>query len=518
VKKFEKMHRYLVIVGLLVVCAPAGAQAEYKDLLKEWEAYEPPVYLRSMESPTPAMALNATDQAFMDEKKNLAAAAAEWREALASPSPKKVFYYPDAQLLQSLQSAVSNDEAAAQAVAEQFSLKTIEALVFLRNSGIRAAEELFLASIEDFSQVSALDEILKRYSSFTRELMSPVGPMKGKDPIAMDFPYPGVLSLKGQIAQQEVRAAWEMLEKTRRDKVTSARISFWERLYNGKAKEVASETLTLLEYLEKTATKRYEAGKTNFQDVIKIRIERDILREKLKTLEEMYQNIEAKLVELLSLPLHTKLGRALQMETTKEIPALDSLYQLALEQNQELRRKRALIDKMERMVEMVETMVIPPFTLNLSLYENDAANKVGFTATKETFPVKTKGYTGTGLPKMPWFGSNDAYLRKTKQKLQALREDLKENEAVTLTMVREAWFDLDLARREELLYHDRVVQQTQAALDVSLRGYESGNVTFADIISSYKIWLQARLNRYKERSHLESAWAKLERTVGAKLR
>ncbi|MBW1789667.1 MAG: TolC family protein [Deltaproteobacteria bacterium] len=403
-------------------------------------------------------------------------------------------------------------------MAEQFSLKSMEALVFLRNPGIRAAEELFRASIEDFSQVSALDEILRRYAAFTKGLMTAVGPMKGKDPIRMAFPYPGVLSLKGQIAQQEVRAAWEILEKSRRDTVTSARISFWKLLYNLKAQNIASETLDLLEYLEKVATKRYEAGKTSFQDVIKVRIERDILGEKLKTLEETQRNIEAKLLELLSLPPDVRLGTPKRIETTREMPVLDTLYGLALERRQELRRKRAVIGKMERMVEMIETMVIPPFTLNLSLYEDEAINKVGFTATKETFPVKTKAYTGAGLPKMPWYGSNDAYLRKTKRKLQALREDLKENEAVTVTMVRKAWFDLDLARREELLYRDRIVQQTQAALDVSLRGYESGNVTFADMVSSYKIWLQARLNVYKKRSDLESAWAELEKTVGVTLR
>ncbi|MBW1819060.1 MAG: TolC family protein, partial [Deltaproteobacteria bacterium] len=235
-------------------------------------------------------------------------------------------------------------------------------------------------------------------------------------------------------------------------------------------------------------------------------------------LEETQRNIEAKLLELLSLPPDVRLGTPKRIETTREMPVLDTLYGLALERRQELRRKRAVIGKMERMVEMIETMVIPPFTLNLSLYEDEAINKVGFTATKETFPVKTKAYTGAGLPKMPGYGSNDAYLRKTKRKLQALREDLKENEAVTVTMVRKAWFDLDLARREELLYRDRIVQQTQAALDVSLRGYESGNVTFADMVSSYKIWLQARLNVYKKRSDLESAWAELEKTVGVTLR
>jgi len=35
-----------------------------------------------------------------------------------------------------------------------------------------------------------------------------------------------------------------------------------------------------------------------------------------------------------------------------EIPSLDDLYRIALEQRQELRQMRAMIGKMERMIEM----------------------------------------------------------------------------------------------------------------------------------------------------------------------
>ncbi len=95
---------------------------------------------------------------------------------------------------------------------------------------------------------------------------------------------------------------------------------------------------------------------------------------------------------------------------------------------------------------------------------------------KEPFAMATTASTGAGLPKMPWYGSNDAYLRETRQKLAALREDLKRMEDETVFRVREAWFRLDQARREEALYAGRVVGLSQAALDVSTRGYETGKV------------------------------------------
>jgi outer membrane protein TolC len=167
---------------------------------------------------------------------------------------------------------------------------------------------------------------------------------------------------------------------------------------------------------------------------------------------------------------------------------------------------------------MAETMILPPYTLNLSLYEDEAATTVGSAAKKERFPITSKVSKGAGLPKMPWYGAEDAYLRETRQKLSALTENLKEAEMITNTLVRNAWFELDRARRETSLYRDEVVKLSRSALDVSTRGYESGNVTFADVIDSYTIWLKANLTLERNRSDLGIAWAELEQVVGASLR
>jgi outer membrane protein TolC len=198
----------------------------------------------------------------------------------------------------------------------------------------------------------------------------------------------------------------------------------------------------------------------------------------------------------------------------ENMPALERLYDIAQKRRQELRRLRAMVGKTERMIEMAETMILPPYTLNFSLYEDEAANMVGAAAEKDPFPTRTEAATGAGLPKMPWLGTEDAYLRETWQWLNALREELKKAEVSTHTMVRIAWFELDRARRETALYSDDVVELSRSALDVSTRGYESGNVSFADVIDSYTTWLRANLMLERNRSDLGIARAKLDRVIG----
>ncbi|MBC8418188.1 MAG: TolC family protein [Desulfobacterales bacterium] len=182
-----------------------------------------------------------------------------------------------------------------------------------------------------------------------------------------------------------------------------------------------------------------------------------------------------------------------------------------------MRRMRARVGKMERLLEMAETMILPPYTLNLSLYEDEAVTQVGSVATKEGFPVSTEASTGFGLPKMPWYGVEDAYLRQTQQELNALRRDLEKEEASTITLVRNAWFRLDLANREESLYRNTILKLSRDALDVSTQGYEAGNVSFADVISSYNSWLSVNLAAEQKMSDLGIARAQLENVVGALL-
>lgn len=170
--------------------------------------------------------------------------------------------------------------------------------------------------------------------------------------------------------------------------------------------------------------------------------------------------------------------------------------------------------KTEAMVEMAETMILPSFTLNFSLYENESVLQVGSAAMKPAFPVNTSASMGAGLPQKPWFGSTNAWLGQTRQNLAALREELQKAESATDNMVRNAWFELDKAVREYRLYQESIKDLSRSALDVSTKGYEAGTVSFADVIASYTDWLNTGLAMIRKNSDIGVARAELERVVG----
>jgi len=513
------MNRKIVLLSALTVLAATPSWAGYRDLVREWESYEAPAIFQSQveERPTEEAGLpSRPDAEFQSQVARIQELKERWEKALQTPGVEPSFYVPEKSRLESLRPATTDDSAAEKVLADGFSLENLEALVLLRSPEVQTKEREFRATIEAYSQVQYLDDILRQYTAFTVSLMTGIGNMEDPEAMALKFPFPGVLALKGEVVTQEVRQAWEELEMARRSAVTSARKAYWELFYNRRAREIMGEMLNLLDNLKAAASARYAAGVANFQDVIKVNIEKEKVKEELKSLAEEQHNREAEIRQLLTLPPSAQVGRPAPRDPGRGVPALDGLYPLARERKQELRRMRAMIGKMERMIEMAETMIYPGFSLNFSLYDKDEVSRVGSGgAMRDSFPVTTTSSMGEGLPKMPWYGTNDAYLRETRQRLEALKKDLQMNEASTLLEVREAWFRLDRARREESLFGERIIHLSKAALEASTRGYSAGKVSFSDLIESYTGWLDANLSLERKRADLGIGRAELEEAVGA---
>lgn len=507
------MKRGLVWFVVLLGLGTIHAQGDYRELLTDFEQYRAPSHLFRLTAEAPPEK-SSQDDAFKSEKQRLLDLQTRWREAFRDLSAPTAFYPPNPQVLEGLETTRTDATAAQAAVSQSFSQDVPEVLALLRSPTIKAADHQARAALEKYSQVSAVTDILRRYTAFTEGAMTGVGTMRGHGGTRGQFPFPGVLALKGQAVTQDVTAAREQLEAARRDAVTAARKAHWRLWFLHQAFSTTERTIGLLRELEQVSVTRYEAGRTSFQDVIKVRVQRELLDERLVTLREQLRNAHVEIRQLLHLPPDTPIGLPRVSLAEADVPDLPSLYGTALESRHELKVLRARLGKLDAMLEIAETMLLPPFDLGLSYYRDQAINQVGTQAGQTTFATRTTASAGAAQPKRPWFAFADAYLREMRQKRQALQEELNRLQDATVAMVRSKWFALDRARREKRLYQDTVVQLSQAALDVSTSGYESDKVAFADVIASYTLWLNTNLALADKRSAYGTSLAELEQAVG----
>jgi hypothetical protein len=501
----------IMIAGIALIWATGSALGGYRDLKRDMDAYVPPALFQPPQASGPPV--SSESGAFEVETATIERMRDRWEKAVDATATAA----GEADIPPAIVEAAADDARTFDLLRPRFSLQVVEALILLRSPSVKGATDRLRAALEGFDQVSQLDEILRQYSAFTEAVMPGVGPMQGMDNIKMKFPFPGVTALKGQVAEKNVEAQKQALDMVRRDTVAQGRKSYWNLLFTHRAHRITRDTLDHLNQLESVATTRYAAGKTSYQDVVKIRIGREKLKEQVATLKAQRVNLETELLALMDLEPGNSMGWPDTPTPNQSLPRLDALYPLALEKRQELNRMRAMVGKMERMVEMAETMIQPAFTGNYSLYTDEAVLQVGSAGMKPTFDTTVSTARGKGLPRNAWFGTRDTYLRETRRKLDALRADLTDAEARTRLMVRQGWFDLDRARRERALYKNRLLDLSQTSLDVSTRGYESGSVSFADVINSYTGWLDVNLISQRRNSDVGIARAELERRVGAPL-
>jgi outer membrane protein, heavy metal efflux system len=498
---------FVLLPALLSACAGRSA------VISQMNRYAPPpVYAAPVASAVPSA--SAPERLPSPPSIDWPALKEKWEKKISDPLPETVFYTPDASRLEALSPAISGDAACEAALGDGFSLETLEILAWGRNPLVLSAGHTLKATLEAYSQAENLEEILRQYGAFSAGLMTGVSAMGNMEGIEKKYPFPGIISLKGDIVTQEVRIAREDFEISRRNAVTQARKAFWDLWVTRRAIDITASNLALLKTLESSTARRYETGDAPVRELSAVSVQKQKLMEDLTTLQEEKRNNETKIRSLLNLPETAKIGTPKAENIGKQLPSPEKLSALAGERRQELRKKRAMIARMELMIEMSETEIYPGFTQNLSLTENRAVNQAGTMKMTEPFAVTLEAGIGAGLPKNAGFGLTETYLRETRQKLTALRRELSGDEAQTTAQVREAWVSADRARRMYLLFKDRITAFSTLDFSVSSKAVETGAIPFPEFISTAAALFETRLSVEKSAGDLGRAIADLKEITG----
>ncbi|OGR09998.1 MAG: hypothetical protein A2277_04365 [Desulfobacterales bacterium RIFOXYA12_FULL_46_15] len=514
--------KFFAVLFPFTVAMWLGSCTGHQDVVKEMESYRPPVSYQAVKAaPLDQKSVDPSsgDKAFEAQKEKLEEIKKAWEKTLSSPSGEPSFFTPDPERVRSISPAFTDDVAAGTLLSGGFSLEDLEILVSGRNAMIKNAEKAFRATLETYSQASVLDDIIRSYSAFNAGVMTGVGNMEEMESIYRRFPFPGILALKGDIVRQEAKIALLDLDITKRTILTDARKNYWELAYNNRAKEIARRTLSLLEDLESSVTRQYETGRAKIPELTRVKIQKEKMRVELMTISEQGLNIEKRLKSLLLLPFSAKIGTPAEGDGAKSLrlpddPNLDHLIHASLKHRQELEKIRTMILRMEFMIEMAETEIYPGVTPNLALTENKAVTGSGTMKMEEPFAVNVPASMGSGLPKMPWTGLSEAYLRETRQRLLALKEELKAKEAETAADVREAWFSNDRAKREAALYRNEIDSLARLNFAVSSKAYETGEIAFSETMDAVLLMFETSLITERKKADFFISLADLEQTVG----
>lgn len=318
------------------------------------------------------------------------------------------------------------------------------------------------------------------------------------------IPFPGKLKLRGQIADREAEAAWWDYEAARRRVVAEVKLAYYDYFYAHKAIEITLKNKDLLEKLAQIATTRYQVGKGLQQDVLKAQVELSRLRQRLTVLEQQEKTARVRLNTLRFRDPEAPLAAPAPVEPAQLTYTLETLAQLARENDTGLQREQRLIERGQLAVNL---------------------------ARREYYPDLGVGYTYQNRPLLPeMHGFNVSinipifYRSKQRQGVSQAAEELasvqrdRDNRLTTLAFeVQEQYLTAKASEELMRLYSQAVVPQSSLALESALAAYEVGTVDFLTVLDSYLTVLDYQLGYYRELANYQMALARLEPLVGVEL-
>ena len=513
---FHASHlTWLFLLSILLVACANGRQAIYQGLLTQFQDIPTPEYYQT------EMAKEVTDlkideqaekDAFLAEvevkvlkfQKELQA---QFENEMPVREPFYDFSTPKMKAYLELSTKAEQAEAR---LSETVTLNLLLALGYAWNPGIKAAHEKLRATLERYPQAVYLDNILRQYNAFTKQLDTKIGQPRHKEMMAMKFPFPDMLALKGQIVTEDVQIAQREIDIALRDLVTDIKLAYYDYLYLNESIEINRENQQLLRQMIQIAQAKFRTGIGKYHSVIMAQVELSKLSDSIITLEEQREITIARINTLLNRPADASLGRPQLLAPEAIGQSLGKLYTLALKSRQEIQKQKLWISKMNLIIQLATRMVYPDPTLGASYFEERMKLSVGTLKMPPTFftqrQLNTKGSTS--------FGRKDAYIREVKIQVDAMDQKLTELENMTRFAVKKHHFGLETAKRSMALYRNTLLPQAKQALEAANTAYQAAQIDFISFLDTERTLLKLRLEEQRALRDHRHHLAQLEQAVG----
>jgi outer membrane protein, heavy metal efflux system len=510
-------RRWLLPIPLLLAGC-LGSQA-YRQLRRDAASpAAPEYYLHEIGRPVIRVRPELADTALAEVKAHLEEEAKKW-EQQDQATPTAPPGIPAATLREA--AAVNADPARLAATLKgPLALPLLLALVQERNPRIAAAARDLRAAVMRYPQVTALDDLLRQYNAFTKQLDTLVTVQPQKAMTAMQFPFPDVAALKGQVVTLEVAEARIGLDLQTRDVLTEARLAWSNYAYLQAALALTRDNVGLLDGLARAVEARYQNSQSLYGDLLSAQMELAMVTEDERELRDRLEATAATLNALLGRPAAAELGPAADLPDVVPNGTLTELTDLALRQRQELVQQRVAIQRMETMRQMAARMAVPDPSAGASLLDSQAKIVSGTGAEPSTMGGMASGTFATqprpDLAQAAQFGRESAYLRETDARIEAMQQMLADMENETRAMVCERRADsATAARRSQTLYRTSQIPLARQAVKAAEAAYSDGQADFMTYIEALRTLLRYQLEEEAARRDLRDAVARLDQVVGS---
>ncbi|MDN4167013.1 TolC family protein [Cytophagales bacterium LB-30] len=179
------------------------------------------------------------------------------------------------------------------------------------NAGLREQQSAYEASTHAAAQVGTLPDPMLSASAFGQMVETRTGPQIARFSLSQQFPWPGTLSGKKQVAELESQAKKYQQEEAQAQLLWEIRNLYFTTQSQMTLLKLQKENLAWLLSMKKLAMARYENGKASLVEILEI----DLSISQLET--------EIQVTERSILPLVKAISNKVNAEPLDSLPTLD---------------------------------------------------------------------------------------------------------------------------------------------------------------------------------------------------
>jgi hypothetical protein len=376
---------------------------------------------------------------------------------------------------------------------------------YARNADVAAARANWTATTRMYEQATYLEDVLSRYSAFTRRATPAIGAAPMRDTA---FPYPGVVALRGEMIDREVDMAREMARMRLRDVVVATSKAWHNAVHHGDELALRDEMLSLAKRAADAARARVASGKSPQSELLEMESE-------IATAENDRLHATTSLARARA-ELNTLLARApdaplvLAAHVHENPPAdaapVEPLLALARRFSPEIRIAQAEAARSAAAIRMSEAMLFA------APAPGSVASVTPMDASMPSGPSRDAAPGGEPAA----LGADVAWISEMKVRLVALERAADEAVKAAERRVLDAHYELEAQRRMYVLAAKTTEPSAAQAVDERIKLYESGRGDFAELVASLRRRLDAAHDAVAARHDYFMAQAMLWMAVGAR--
>jgi len=394
---------------------------------------------------------------------------------------------------------------------EKFELSNLISQAMERNPDIIAAHNKWLSAKEVIEANRALPDPQFSYTYFLDSVETRVGPQKNIYGISQKIPFYGKRNLMAEIAAKEADALKATHDAVKQEVVRQVKITFYDLFYLSTIIDITHNEKDILKRFEQIALIKYETGKGSQQDVLKVQVEINRLKDQLLSLVNMKQTMATRLNILLDRPPDHQMGELVKPKFRNFFFIEKDLVRMARDNSPELKSGSAWVEKSNSALNLVKKDYYPDLTIGANYIEVDEG----------PLNVSDNGKDASNIMlsiNIPlWQTKRSSKVESASKMVQAQRHAYQGLLNRMLFEIEDNLFKIQTARKTSELYQNVLIPQAEQSVKSAEAGYITGIGNFLDLLDAERVLLKIQFGYWKAYTDYLKRIADIERAVGVEL-